>query len=371
MGIFSKRSSNQLPMVRVPHFIDGKISYGTSTSASEVFDPSKGEIIRTVGVANTADVAEAVQAAERAFPAWAALPAINRANFLSAFRDRLIRYKDVLAATISEEVGKTLPNAHAELVRGIQMVEFAASAATTIQEASPTKKKDGIESWSSREPLGVCVGITPFNFPAMVPLWMFPIAIATGNTFVLKPSEKVPSLPVRLAELLNDAGVPPGVLNVVHGKAETTRALIAQPGVQAVSFVGSTPVAKHIYELASSHHLRVQALGSAKNHLVVMPDAAIDEVCDRLIGAAYGSAGERCMAVAVAVVVGDIADTFVSSLAERVRGITVGPALTEKKGIGPLITREHLDRTRRYIADGVQEGAQLLVDGRRTKVAGH
>jgi malonate-semialdehyde dehydrogenase (acetylating)/methylmalonate-semialdehyde dehydrogenase len=280
------------------------------------------------------------------------------------FRSLVERDLEALAALITSEHGKVLSDARGEVARGLEVVEFACGIPHLLTGEFSEAVSAGMDSWAIRQPLGVCAGITPFNFPAMVPMWMFPVSIACGNTFVLKPSERDPSAAVRMAELLKEAGLPDGVFNVVHGDKEAVDAILAHPDVAAVSFVGSTPIARYIYATAAAHGKRVQALGGAKNHMVVMPDADPDQVCDALIGAAYGSAGERCMAVSVAVAVGSIGDTLVERLKPRVENIRIGPGTAPGVEMGPLVTRQHLDRVRGYIDAGVREGAELVVDGR-------
>ena len=287
------------------------------------------------------------------------------------FNELLEANKRELAAIITREHGKTLPDAIGELTRGIEVVEFACGIPQLLKGEMSEDVGTGVDSWSLRQPVGVCAGITPFNFPAMVPMWMFPVAIAAGNSFVLKPSERDPSLPLRMAELLKEAGLPDGVFNVVNGDKIAVDTLLTDPRVGAISFVGSTPIAKHIYTTGAEHGKRVQALGGAKNHMLVLPDADLDQTVDALMGAAYGSAGERCMAISVAVAVGEVADPLVERLAERVRALRVGPGDQGEIEMGPLITREHLERVRLYVDEGVKEGATLVVDGRDLKVPGH
>jgi malonate-semialdehyde dehydrogenase (acetylating)/methylmalonate-semialdehyde dehydrogenase len=313
-----------------------------------------------------------VQSASEAFPAWAGLPALRRARVLFQLKALLdARAKD-LARMISEEHGKTLDDAHGEVIRGIEVVEFACGAPQLLKGEFSESVGTGVDSYSMRQPLGVVAGITPFNFPVMVPLWMFPVALACGNTFVLKPSERDPSASVLLASLLQEAGLPPGVFNVVHGGKEAVDALLDDPRVQAVSFVGSTPVAKHLHSRAAGAGKRVQALGGAKNHMVIMPDADLDTAVEGLVGAAYGSAGERCMAISVAVVVGDsLADALVERLRARLARLRVGPSDEKDVEMGPLVTREHLERVRHYIELGVEEGASLAADGRTLTVPGN
>ncbi len=288
----------------VDHFINGKIVAGTSGRFADVFNPATGERARRVALADAGEVDAAVKAAAKAFPDWAATPPLTRARVLFRLRELLERHADELSAIITSEHGKVLSDAKGEVTRGLEVVEFACGIPQLLKGEYTEKVGRGVDNWSVRQPLGVCAGITPFNFPAMVPMWMFPVAIACGNTFILKPSERDPSAGMRLAELLKEAGLPDGVFNVVHGDKEAVDAILHHPGIAAVSFVGSTPIAEYIYTTGTANGKRVQALGGAKNHMVVMPDADLDQAVDALMGAAYGSAGERCMAISVAVAVG-------------------------------------------------------------------
>jgi malonate-semialdehyde dehydrogenase (acetylating)/methylmalonate-semialdehyde dehydrogenase len=358
-------------MSDVQHYIDGKRVEGTSGRWGDVFNPATGERVRRVAFANAEEVDRAVKAAAAAFPGWAAVTPLSRARILFKFRELLEREGDALARLITAEHGKTLSDARGEVTRGIEVVEFACGIPHLLKGAFTEQVGRGIDSWSLRQPVGVCAGITPFNFPAMVPMWMFPIALACGNTFVLKPSERDPSPGLRLAELLSEAGLPPGVFNVVNGDKEAVDALLRHPQVAAVSFVGSTPIAHYIYRAAAENGKRVQALGGAKNHMVVMPDADLDQAAEALMGAAYGSAGERCMAVSVAVAVGGIGDKLLDQLVPRVRALKVGPGTDPEAQMGPLVTRQHLERVRSYIDLGVKEGAKLVVDGRGLKLQGY
>ncbi len=358
-------------MADIGHFIGGKNVAGQSGRAGEVFNPATGEVAKRVAFASAAEVGAAVAAAKKAFPAWAATPPLRRARVMFKFKELLEKHADELARSITAEHGKVLSDAHGSLVRGAEVVEFACGIPHLLKGEFTEAVGTGVDSWSMRQPLGVCAGITPFNFPAMVPMWMFPVAIACGNTFVLKPSEKDPSCPLRLAELLAEAGLPEGVLNVVNGDAEAVNALLAHPDIAAVSFVGSTPIAEHVYRTAAAAGKRVQALGGAKNHLVVMPDADLDQAVDGLMGAAYGSAGERCMAVSVAVAVGGAAEPLMAKLAPRVRALKIGPGTDPENEMGPLVTGAHLDKVKGYIDLGVKEGATLAVDGRGLKLQGY
>jgi malonate-semialdehyde dehydrogenase (acetylating)/methylmalonate-semialdehyde dehydrogenase len=353
------------------HLIAGQAVAGTSGRFADVFDPATGRVTKQVPLANRQEVDAAVKAAAAAFPAWSATPVARRAKVMFRFKQLLEAHADELAALITSEHGKVLSDAMGSLARGIENVDFA-SAIPQLQKGEFSENVgSGVDSYSLRQPVGVCVGITPFNFPAMVPLWMFPLAVSCGNTFVLKPSERDPSCGLRLAELAQEAGLPPGVLNVVNGDKEAVEALITHPGVAAVSFVGSTPVAEHIHRTATQHGKRVQALGGAKNHAVVMPDADLDQATDALMGAAYGSAGERCMAISVGVAVGDaVADALVTRLSARLATLQVRPGTDPRAEMGPLVTREHLARVRGYVDQGIREGATLVVDGRDLKVPG-
>jgi malonate-semialdehyde dehydrogenase (acetylating) / methylmalonate-semialdehyde dehydrogenase len=358
-------------MSRLQHFIAGRRVAGTSGRFGSVFNPATGETTAQMPLASASEVADTVAVAETAFPAWAATPPLARSRILFRFKALLERHADELIRMIISEHGKTFEDARGSLTRGIEVVEFACGIPHLLKGEFSENVSGGVDSWSLRQPLGVCAGITPFNFPAMVPLWMFPLAIACGNTFILKPSEKVPSCALRLAELFQEAGLPDGVLNVLGGDAEAVDALLVDPGVKAVSFVGSTPVARHVYALGRAHGKRVQALGGAKNHMVVMPDADMDQAVDALMGAAYGSAGERCMAVAVAVAVGDAADALRERLIPRVQSLKIGPGSDPTSEMGPLITGAHRDRVAGYVDAGVAEGAELLVDGRGMTLQGY
>ena len=356
---------------RLPLWIGGKAVAGLTTRFGEVANPAKGEVVRHVPLANVADVDAAVAAAAAALPAWRAFPPLRRARILMRFRELMEAHRKDLAAVISEEHGKTLADAEGEVTRGIEVIEFATGIPHLLKGEFSENVGTEVDSYSLRQPVGVCAGITPFNFPAMVPLWMFPVAIGCGNTFVLKPSERDPSLSIRMAELLKEAGLPDGVFNVVHGDKEAVDALLAHPDVKAVSFVGSTPIAKYIYETGARNGKRVQALGGAKNHAVVMPDADLDFATEAIIGAGYGSAGERCMAISAIVAVGDAADPLVERLAARARRVTVGPGNAPGIEMGPVITGAAQARITGCIDGGVADGATLVVDGRAVRVAGH
>ncbi len=353
------------------HYIDGQAYSGTSRRTSPVYDPAAGTASNSVRLANADDTRAAVAAAAGAWPGWAATAPLRRARVLFRFKELIERDAGRLTGLITGEHGKLLDDAHGELMRGLEVVEFACGIPHLLKGEHSENVGTGVDSWSLRQPLGVCAGITPFNFPAMVPLWMFPVALACGNSFVLKPSERDPSTALALAGLLSEAGLPDGVLNVINGDAEAVDTLLEDPRVAAVSFVGSTPVAEHVYATGSAHAKRVQALGGAKNHLVVMPDADLDQAVSALMGAAYGSAGERCMAISVAVAVGDdTADRLVARLAPRVRALKVGAGTDPSAEMGPLVTEAHRARVTGYIAQGVAEGAELVVDGRAAPVPG-
>src|ERR1700741_4077270 len=358
-------------MSDIPHYIDGKRVAGTGKRGGDVFNPAPGERPRRAAFAGPGKVDRAARAAAAAFPAWAATPPLTRARILFKFLELLAREHDALARTISEEHGKVFSDAQGEITRGVEVVEFACGIPHLLKGEFTEQVGRGIDSWAVRQPLGVCAGITPFNFPAMVPMWMFPMALACGNTFVLKPSERDPSPGFRIAELLTEAGLPPGVFNVVNGDKEAVDAILNHSGIAAVSFVGSTPIAHYIYRTAAESGKRVQALGGAKNHMVVMPDADIEQATDALMGAAYGSAGERCMAVSVAVAVGGAGDRLMDKLVPRVRALKIGPGTDAEAEMGPLVTRQHLDKVSSYVDLGIEEGAKLVVDGRGLKLQGY
>ena len=355
----------------VGHHIDGRPVASGSGRRQPVWNPSTGAVARQVALASVDEVDRAVAAARAAFPAWADMPPIRRARIMNNFLALLNQHRDTLAAMITAEHGKVFTDAQGEVTRGIDIVEFACGVPQLLKGDFTDQVSTGIDNWTLRQPLGVVAGITPFNFPCMVPMWMYPVAIACGNTFILKPSERDPSCSVLMAELLTQAGLPPGVFNVVQGDKVAVDALLVHPDVKALSFVGSTPIAQYIYETGAHHGKRVQALGGAKNHMVVMPDADIDQAVDGLIGAAYGSAGERCMAISVAVLVGDVADRIIPKLAERARTLKIRNGMEPDAEMGPIVTRQALDRIEGYIGAGVEEGATLVVDGRGHKVAGH
>jgi len=357
-------------VTRVPLWINGQPAPSKSARSGEVMNPATGQVIRTVPFADAADVDAAVKAAAAAFPAWAATPAVRRARILNKFRELVEQHQKELAALISEEHGKVFLDAMGSIQRGIEVVEFAVGAPELLKGAYSEQVGRGVDAHSRLQPLGVCAGITPFNFPVMVPMWMFPMALACGNTFVLKPSEKDPSASVRMAELLKEAGLPDGVLNVVHGDKDAVDAILHHPDIKAVSFVGSTPIAKYIYATAAANGKRVQALGGAKNHAVVMPDADLDFTVDALMGAAYGSAGERCMAISAVVAVGAAGDPLIAKIAAKAKELKIGSGAAEGMDMGPLVTAAHRDRVKGYIDAGAADGATLVVDGRGLKVAG-
>jgi len=353
------------------HFIAGRHVTGASGRQGPVHNPATGALRGHVAYASSDETRAAIAAAEAALPGWAAVTPLQRARVMFRFKALLEQHADELTLTLTSEHGKVLSDARGELTRGIEVVEFACGIPQLLKSEFTESVGTGVDSWSIRQPVGVCAGITPFNFPAMVPMWMFPVAIACGNTFVLKPSEKDPSVPLRVAELLSEAGLPDGVFNVVNGDREAVDTLLTDPRVAAVSFVGSTPVAEYIYRTASAHGKRVQALGGAKNHMVVLPDAETRNAASALVGAAYGSAGERCMAISVAVAVGDAGDRLVEAVKQQLADLKVAPGTVDRADMGPLVTREHLERVRGYVDLGVQEGATLVVDGRGLRVKGH
>ena len=348
----------------VPHLIGGeRINPGGRTGP--VYNPALGRVVRQVALGSAEDARRAVAAASAAFPEWSGRSLAQRVQVMFKFRELLIQHRDELVALICEEHGKVPEDARGSLTRGLEVVEFACGIPQLLKGEYSAQVAGGVDSFSQRQPVGVCVGITPFNFPAMVPLWMFPIAIACGNTFVLKPSEQVPSCPLRMAELMQEAGLPEGVLNVVNGDKTTVEALLTAPEVQAVSFVGSTAVGEQIYRIGTDHGKRVQALCGAKNHMLVMPDADMDQAADAVLGAAYGSAGERCMAVSVVVAVGDdTADALTSRLLPKLDALKYGPAERQGCEMGPLISAKARDRVADCIASGIEQGATLLRDGR-------
>ncbi len=355
----------------IGHFIAGRLVAGAGGRHGDVFNPASGEVAARVALADAAEVDRAVQAAAKAWPAWAATPPLRRARVMFRLRDLLERDRVKLSAAITAEHGKVLSDADGEVQRGLEVVEFACGIPHLLKGEFTEAVGTGIDAWSVRQPLGVVAGITPFNFPLMVPLWMIPVALACGNCFILKPSEKDPSASLLLAGLLAEAGLPDGVFSVVQGAREAVEAILAHPGIAAVSFVGSTAIAETIYKGGTAHGKRVQALGGAKNHLVVMPDADLDDAVNALMGSAYGAAGERCMAVSVAVAVGSVGDKLVQKLEPRVRALKIGPGTDPEAEMGPLVTREHREKVMGYIDLGVKEGADLVVDGRGVRLQGY
>ncbi|MBQ5950180.1 CoA-acylating methylmalonate-semialdehyde dehydrogenase [Massilia sp. ST3] len=357
-------------MTLIPHFINGQLADCTGARCADVYNPARGEACARVALADAADVDAAVAAASAAFPEWAATPPLARARVLFKYLQLCREHTDEFAAMVTREHGKTFQDAQGEVARGIEVIEFAVGVPQLLKGEFTDQIARGIDAWAMRQPLGVVAGITPFNFPVMVPMWMFPVAIACGNTFVLKPSERDPSPSLLHARLLKEAGLPDGVFNVVQGDKAAVDALLDHPDIQAISFVGSTPIAEYIYARGSANGKRVQALGGAKNHMVVMPDADMDMAVDALVGAAYGSAGERCMAISVAVAVGEAGDRLVAALAERTARLKIGDGMMEGAEMGPVITRAAKERIERLIGQGVEEGATLVVDGRGHTVAG-
>ena len=355
----------------IEHFIDGKIVSGTSDRKGKVFNPAIGKQESEVRLGTKQDLDLAVQKAKKAFETWSNVTPIQRARIIFKYKEIIEKNSDLLAKMIVSEQGKVYEDAKGSLTRGLEVVEFACGIPQMLKGDFTENVGTNIDSWSVRQPLGVCAGITPFNFPAMVPMWMFPMAIACGNTFVLKPSEKDPSCPLKLAELFSEAGLPDGVLNVVNGDKEVVDAILEHKDISAVSFVGSTPIAKYIYENAAKNEKRVQALGGAKNHCVVMPDCDLDQAVNGLMGAANGSAGERSMAQSVPVAIGNVGDKLVDELSKKVEALKIGPGMDKNSEMGPLVTKEHLERVRGYVDLGIKEGADLVVDGRDIKLQGY
>ena len=348
----------------IGHHINGKLIEGSQARLGKVFNPATGEHTANVDLANTEIVENAVQAAQAALPAWAATPPVRRARVMMRFLQLMNENIDELASAISKEHGKVLDDARGEVTRGIEVIEFACGIPHLLKGDFSENVGTRVDSWSTRQPAGVCVGISPFNFPVMVPCWMFPVAIACGNTFIMKPSEKDPTSTMMVADLLKQAGLPDGVFNIVNGDKEAVDALLIHPTVQVVSFVGSTPIAQYVQQTAINNGKRVQALGGAKNHAIVMPDADLDSTVDALIGAAYGSAGERCMAISVVVAVGIVADPLVNALKQRLGNLKVLPGDHPDAEMGPLVTQTHLETVIKFVDSGVEEGADLVVDGR-------
>jgi malonate-semialdehyde dehydrogenase (acetylating) / methylmalonate-semialdehyde dehydrogenase len=365
------KTDSEANLAQVDLWIAGKRQRASAARHGDVMNPATGKVARRVPLCNAADIDAAVKAAAAALPAWRDTPPLRRARVMQKFLQLLQENQKGLARLVTEEHGKTLPDAMGSVQRGIEVVEFACGIPHLLKGEHSEDVGTGVDCHTVRQPVGVCAGITPFNFPVMVPLWMLPVAIACGNTFILKPSEKVPSASMRMAELLKEAGLPDGVLNVVHGDKEAVDAILAHPGIQAVSFVGSTPIAKYIYETCAKNGKRVQALGGAKNHAVVLPDADLEFAADALIGAGYGSAGERCMAISAVVAVGAAADPLVELLKRKAEAIVVGPGEKEGVDMGPLVSAQHRDKVTGYVDQGLKEGARAVVDGRGQKVPGY
>jgi malonate-semialdehyde dehydrogenase (acetylating)/methylmalonate-semialdehyde dehydrogenase len=359
-------------MRTINHFVGGQEVAGKSGRFGDVFNPATGEVQAKVALASRAEVDAAVKVAADAFPKWSGTPPLIRARVMFRFKQLIEENMDQFAQIVTSEHGKVLSDAKGSITRGLEVVEFATGIPHLLKADYCENVGTNVDSYSIRQALGVVAGITPFNFPAMVPMWMFPIALACGNTFILKVSERDPSAANFMAELMKKAGLPDGVLNVVHGDKEAVDAILTHPDIQAVSFVGSTPIAEYIYHTGTAHNKRVQALGGAKNHMIVMPDADMDQATDALMGAGYGSAGERCMAISVAVAVGDkVGDTLIDKLAPRVRGLKVAPGTDPEAEMGPLVTKQHYEKVKGYVDLGVQEGAKLVVDGRDLRLQGY
>ncbi|MET0778810.1 MAG: CoA-acylating methylmalonate-semialdehyde dehydrogenase [Pseudomonas mandelii] len=354
----------------IGHYLDGQVQDSGSERFSNVFNPATGEVQARVGLASAKTVDAAVASALKAFPAWSEQSSLRRSRVMFKFKELLDRHHDELAEIISREHGKVFSDAKGEVTRGIEIVEYACGAPSLLKTEFSDNIGGGIDNWNLRQPLGVCAGVTPFNFPVMVPLWMIPLALVTGNCFILKPSERDPSASLLMARLLTEAGLPDGVFNVVQGDKTAVDALLQHPDIEAISFVGSTPIAEYIHQQATSRGKRVQALGGAKNHMIVMPDADLDQAADALIGAAYGSAGERCMAISIAVAVGDVADQLIAKLLPRIDQLKVGNGMQGDSDMGPLVTAEHKAKVEGFIDHGVAQGAQLIVDGRGFNVPG-
>ena len=354
----------------IGHYLDGHVQDSGSEHFSDVFNPATGSVQARVALASQRTVDDAVASALKAFPAWSEQSSLRRARVMFKFKQLLDEHHDELAHIICREHGKVFADAKGEVTRGIEIVEYACGAPTLLKTDFSDNIGGGIDNWNLRQPLGVCAGVTPFNFPVMVPLWMIPLALVTGNCFILKPSERDPSASLLMARLLTEAGLPDGVFNVVQGDKRAVDALLQHPDVEAISFVGSTPIAEYIYQQGTARGKRVQALGGAKNHMIVMPDADLDQAADALMGAAYGSAGERCMAISIAVAVGEVADQLIEKLLPRIDRLKVGNGAQPDSEMGPLVTAEHRAKVIGFIDQGVAQGAQLIVDGRALKVPG-
>jgi malonate-semialdehyde dehydrogenase (acetylating)/methylmalonate-semialdehyde dehydrogenase len=353
------------------HWIGGRLDETPAERHGEVTDSATGEVVARVPFASAADLDRAVAAATEAAKVWGATSLTRRTQVLFAFRELVNRHKDDLARIVSREHGKVFSDARGEVTRGLEVIEFACGIGHILKGEMTPSVSGGVDSHSMRMPVGVVAGITPFNFPVMVPLWMVPVALACGNAFILKPSEQDPSASMLLAQLLAEAGLPEGAFTVLHGDKDAVNGILEHPGIAAVSFVGSTPVAQHIYETGTRHGKRVQALGGAKNHAIVMPDADLDLAADGLVSAAYGSAGQRCMAVSVAVTVGDVAEPLLEKIRERIHALKIGPGTDPSSDMGPLVSQQHYDKVSGYVAKGVEEGADLTIDGRELVVEGH
>ena len=354
----------------IKNYINGKI-IGSSERYQDVYDPSKGETMSKVIMSNETDYNNVVDSSQKSQRNWSKITPLNRSRILFKYKDLIEKNRDQLAELVSKEHGKTLEDSKGSITRGLEVVEFACGIPHLLKGEFSENVGTNIDSWSTRQPLGVCAGITPFNFPAMVPMWMFPISIACGNSFILKPSEKNPSCAIKLAELFTEAGLPDGVLNVLNGDKDVVNMLLKDERVSSISFVGSTPVAKYIYSESAKYNKRVQALGGAKNHLVVMPDANINQAVDGIMGAAYGSAGERCMAISVAVAVGEIADELVEKINVETQKLKIAPWTDLESDMGPVISAEHKEKIEKYIQSGINEGADLVADGRNYKIQGY
>ncbi len=357
-------------MKKINNYINGSLS-GVSKDSLPVYDPSKGEQIAEVINSNNEDFKKTIESSEKAFHEWSKITPLKRSRIISKYKENLEKNLDVLAKLISTEHGKTLEDAKGSVIRGLEVVEFASGIPHLLKGEFSQNVGTDIDSWSTRQPLGICAGITPFNFPAMVPMWMYPISIACGNSFILKPSEKDPSCGIKLAELFSESGLPDGVFNVLNGDKDVVNMILDSKKISSVSFVGSTPVAKYIYEKSAINGKRVQALGGAKNHLIVMPDANLDQAVDGIIGAAYGSAGERCMAVSAAVAVGNIAEELVDKINIKAQSLKVSPWTDPNSQMGPVISKEHKDKIENYIDIGEKEGAKLILDGRNCNIQGY
>jgi malonate-semialdehyde dehydrogenase (acetylating)/methylmalonate-semialdehyde dehydrogenase len=353
-------------ITRIPHWIDGARVDGTSGRSGPVYNPAHGVQTGAVDLASVEEVDAAVQSAQRALPGWRSTSIAKRAELFFAIRELFHAHREDLAKLLTAEHGKVVTDAMGEVARGLEVIEFACGIPTLLKGEFSEQASTGVDVYSIRQPVGVVAGITPFNFPAMVPMWMWAPAVACGNCFILKPSEKDPSASLLTAELLKEAGLPDGVFNVVHGDKVAVDAILEHPGIGAVSFVGSTPIARYIYETGTKHGKRVQALGGAKNHMIVLPDADVEMAADAAVSAGYGSAGERCMAVSVLVAVGDVADPLVEAIKERLPKVKVGDGMEPASEMGPLVTREHRDKVASYIESGAGQGATVVADGRET-----